>query len=311
MRIVFFGSPESAIPSLQRILEQGHKVELIITQPDRPSGRGKKLTASPVKKFALERNIPVLQPRRIRKNPATLDRLSEIDPDINVVVAYGQIIPAAIIYFPKYNSINLHFSLLPKYRGASPVQWAILNGERTTGLTIFELNEKMDEGDIFTQKEIGIRPNEKAFELEERLAHEGSNLLVETIHQIDTLAPFSQDHAQATYAPLIKKEDGYINWEDAAISIDRKVRAFSPWPSAFTGFRGTRLKILDGRVEATESVSSIKPGEIDAVGKEGLCVGCGDGNIYIINQLQPENRNAMSAHSFSLGANINPGEFFE
>jgi methionyl-tRNA formyltransferase len=160
MRIVFFGSPESAIPSLQKILEEGHKVEHIITQPDKPSGRGKKLTASPVKGFALEKNIPVSQPRRIRNDPAALELLSDIDPDLNVIVAYGQIIPASIIYLPKYNSINLHFSLLPKYRGASPVQWAILHGETTTGLTIFELNEKMDEGDILTQQETRILPHE-------------------------------------------------------------------------------------------------------------------------------------------------------
>ena len=308
MRIVFFGSPESAIPSLQRILEEGHTVGLIITQPDRPSGRGKKLTASPVKKFALEHNIPVFQPHRIRKDPAVLDRISEVDPDLNVVVAYGQIIPAPVIDFPEYRSINLHFSLLPKYRGASPVQWAILNGESTTGLTIFVLNEKMDEGDILTQKEIRILPQEKAFELEKRLAREGADLLVNTIHQMDRLTPLGQDHTQATYAPLIKKEDGLIDWRDAAISVGRKVRAFSTWPSAFTYFRGKRLKILEGKTGTTESVSSIKPGKISAVEKEGMCVVCGDGRIYIISHLQPENRKAMNARSFSLGAKIEPGE---
>jgi methionyl-tRNA formyltransferase len=310
MRIVFFGSPESAIPSLRKILEEGHEVKLIITQPDKPSGRGKKITASPVKRFAIEKGIPVYQPRRIRKDPAALKTLSEIDPDLNVVVAYGQIIPASIIYLPRHNSINLHFSLLPKYRGASPVQWAILNGETTTGLTIFELNEHVDEGHILTQRKTGIHPYEKAFELEERLAHEGADLLVKTIHQIDTLTPLKQDHAQATYAPLIKKEDGQIDWTSEAISVDRKVKAFSPWPSAFTYFRGKRMKILNGRVEPTEPVSSIKPGEIRASRKGGLSVACGDDNIYVIDRLQPENRKAMSAYSFSLGANVKPGEFF-
>ncbi len=310
MRIVFFGSPESAIPSLRKILEESHEVKLIITQPDKPSGRGKKITASPVKRFALEKGISVYQPRRIRKDPAALKTLSEIDPDLNVVVAYGQIIPASIIYLPRHNSINLHFSLLPKYRGASPIQWAILNGETTTGLTIFELNEHMDEGDILTQRKTGIHPYEKAFELEERLANEGADLLVKTIRQIDTLTPLKQDHAQATYAPLIKKEDGQIDWTSEAISVDRKVKAFSPWPSAFTYFRGKRMKILNGRVEPTEPVSSIKPGEIRASRKGGLSVACGDDNIYVIDRLQPENRKAMSAHSFSLGANVKPGEFF-
>jgi methionyl-tRNA formyltransferase len=311
MRIVFFGSPESAIPSLKKILEGGHKVELIITQPDKPSGRGKTLTSSPVKRFALENKIPVLQPRRIRKDPAALDLLSDIDPDINVIVAYGQIIPASIIYLPKYKSINLHFSLLPKYRGASPVQWAILNGEITTGLTIFELNEKMDEGDILMQQETKMLPHEKAFELEERLAQEGADLLVKTIRHIDILTPKGQDHTLATYAPLIKKKDGQIDWTSEAISVERKVRAFSPWPSAFSHFRGKRLKILDGKVELMESPFSSKPGEIYPSKKEGLKVVCGDSNVYIIDRLQPENRKAMSAYSFSLGANIKPGESFE
>jgi methionyl-tRNA formyltransferase len=252
----------------------------------------------------------VYQSRRIRKDPVALNTLSEINPDLNVVVAYGQIIPASIIFLPKYNSINLHFSLLPKYRGASPVQWAILNGETTTGMTIFELNEQMDEGDILTQREMTIHPYEKAIELEERLAQEGADLLVKTIRQIDTLSPQKQDHAQATYAPLIKKEDGKIDWNSEAISVDRKVRAFNPWPSAFAYFRGKRMKILNGRVEPSKSTSSIKPGEICASGKMGLSVVCGDGNIYVIDLLQPENRKAMSAHSFSLGANIKSGEFF-
>ncbi len=310
MRIVFFGSPESAIPSLQKLLEAGHEIELIITQPDKPSGRGKKLAPSPVKRFALAKNVPVFQPVRIRKDPAALALLSEINPDLNVVVAYGQIIPDTIIYLPKYNSINLHFSLLPKYRGASPVQWAILNGETTTGLTIFELNEKMDEGDILTQREIEILPREKAFELEERLAQEGADLLMNTIHHIQTITPLKQEHGQATYAPLIKKEDGKIDWDCDAISVDRKVRAFTPWPSAFTYFRGKRIKILNGRAELGEPVSPIKPGEIYASMKEGISVICGDGNIYTIDHLQPENRKAMSAHSFSLGTNVKPGESF-
>lgn len=310
MKIVFFGSPESAIPSLQKILEEGHKVELVITQPDKQSGRGKKLKASPVKKFALEKKIPVYQPERIRKDNDALEMLKKIRPDLNVVVAYGQIIPSSIIYLPEYNSINLHFSLLPKYRGASPVQWAILRGETTTGLTIFELNERMDEGDILMQRETGIHPYEKASELEKRLAQKGADLLAETIRRMGTLIPLKQDHAQATYAPLIKKEDGHIDWSSAALSVDRKVRAFVPWPSAFTYFRGKRMKILDGRVELTVPAVSINPGEIFTSRKEGIRVICGDGNFYIIDHLQPENRKAMSSHSFSHGANIRPGELF-
>jgi methionyl-tRNA formyltransferase len=311
MRIVFFGSPNSAIPSLQKILTEAHEVECVITQPDRPSGRGKKLKASPVKRFAIEYNIPVLQPKRIRKDPSTLEMLEKIRPDLNVVVAYGQIIPASIIYLPKHHSINLHFSLLPKYRGASPVQWAILKGDKVTGMTIFELNERMDEGDILTQREVEITLNETAIELEERLAKEGADLLVHTIRQIDTLSPQKQEHAQATYAPLIKKEDGQINWNSEAIAIERKIRAFTPWPSAFAYFRGKRVKVLEGRIENTKSTQFAKPGDIHAIGKEGISVVCGDGDIYSLKLLQPENRKAMSAYSFSLGAQIQPGESFD
>ncbi len=311
MRIVFFGSPNSAIPSLQKILSESHKVECVITQPDKPSGRGRKLRASPVKQFAIEYNIPVLQPKRIRKDPRTLEMLEKSRPDLNVVVAYGQIIPASIIYLPKHHSINLHFSLLPKYRGASPVQWAILNGDKVTGMTIFELNERMDEGDILTQREVEIIPDEKAIELEERLAKEGADLLVKTIRQIDILSPKKQDHAQATYAPLIKKEDGQIDWNSEAIAIDRKIRAFSPWPSAFVYFRGKRVKVLEGRVENTKPTQSTKPGDIHAIGKEGISVVCRDGDIYSLKFLQPENRKAMTAYSFSLGAKIQPGESFD
>lgn len=310
MRIVFFGSPDSAIPSLQKILEEGHEVKCVITQPDRPSGRGKKLTAPPVKRFALEYNIPVFQPRRIRKDPQALQMLKKIRPEFNVVVAYGQIIPASLIDLPKYHSINLHFSLLPKYRGASPVQWAILMGETVTGMTIFELNERMDEGDILMQREVEILPNEKANELEERLARQGADLLVETIRRIDTLNPRKQDHGQATYAPLIQKEDGQIDWNSDAIEVARKVRAFSSWPSAFTYFRGKRVKILNGKFKTHKPLFAIKAGEIYTVNKEGLEVVCGDGQIYVIEHLQPENRKVMSAYAFYLGANIKPGESF-
>ena len=309
MRIVFFGSPASALPSLQKILEEGHQVELIITQPDKPSGRGGKLTPPPVKKFALEGKIDILQPEKIKKDTLAFEKIKSLAPDLIVVVAYGQIIPSSVIYLPKYHSINVHFSLLPKYRGASPVQWAILNGEIKTGLTIFELNEKMDEGDILVQEEVEILPGEKAFELESRLAEKGAKLLIKTISEIDRIKPVKQDHSQATYAPRLRKEDGRIDWRKDALFIERQVRAMTPWPSAHTFFKEKRIKIKEGTKLDLKS-ESCSPGKIQALKKEGIEVCCGEGSIYLIERIQPENRSEMSAYAFSIGARMKSGDGF-
>ena len=307
MKIVFFGSPSPALPSFERIIEDGHKVELVVTQPDRPSGRGRTLIFSPVKKRALELGYPLAQPDKIRKDPDVLNRLGDIKPDLNVVVAYGQIIPASITDLPKYNTINLHFSLLPKYRGASPVQWALLNGDRETGITIFELNEKMDEGDILTQKKIVIRPEEQAQALEARLASAGAELLSQTIANIDKIQHQKQDHSKATYAPKIKKEDGRIDWNLEAHQIECMLRAFFPWPAVYTFLGSTRLKIIKGkRVELRGPYFS--PGEIVAIHKGGIEIACGKQSVFLIESLQPENRRIMEAYAYSLGADIHPGK---
>ena len=247
MKIVFFGSPALALPSLKKLLEADHSIDLIITQPDRPSGRGKKLMPCPVKKTALDLNIPYYQPLKIRKDEIALDKIKKIEPDLNVVVAYGQIIPSSIIYLPRYNSLNVHFSLLPKYRGASPVQKALLDGEAKTGITIFELNEKMDEGDILVQEEVNVFPDENAADLEARLAQKGADLLIKAIAQIDKLKHRKQDHSQATYAPKIRKEDGKIDWTKNSLYIERQVKAFTPWPSAYAFLKDIRIKIHKGR----------------------------------------------------------------
>lgn len=310
MKIVFFGSPASALPSLKKLLEAGHNIELIISQPDKPSGRGKKLIPPPVKKMALDLNIPCYQPFRIKKDQNALEKIKNIQPDLNVVVAYGQIMPSSIIYFPKFNSVNVHFSLLPKYRGASPVQWAILKGEEKTGITIFELNEKMDEGDIFTQEEVEIFPDENSEELETRMAQKGAYLLIKTIAQIDTIKRRKQDHSQATYAPKISKEDGRIIWAKNALHIERQVRAFIPWPSAFAFLFEKRIKIHNGRMREGKAKSFSSPGDILAIGKEGIEVCCGDESIFLIESLQPENRKKMDAYAFSLGAEIKSGDKF-
>jgi len=310
MKIVFFGSPILALPSLKKLLETDHSIDLIITQPDRPSGRGKKLKPCPVKKTALDLNIPYYQPLKIRKDEIALDKIKEIEPDLNVVVAYGQIIPSSIIYLPRYNSLNVHFSLLPKYRGASPVQKALLDGEAKTGITIFELNEKMDEGDILVQEEVNVFPDENAADLEARLAQKGADLLIKAIAQIDKLKHRKQDHSQATYAPKIRKEDGKIDWTKNSLYIERRVRAFTPWPSAYAFLKDIRIKIHKGRKIEKEAPPGSSAGEISGIKKEGIEVCCGEGSIYLIESLQPENRKRMDAYAFSLGAEIKPGDIF-
>ena len=310
MRIVFFGSPAAALPSFEKILDAGHRIELVITQPDKPTGRGKKLMPCPVKKTAVERNIPVYQPSRIRKDTDALEKLEKIQPDLNVVVAYGQIIPSSIIYLPKHNSVNVHFSLLPHYRGASPVQWALLKGEEKTGITIFELNEKMDEGDILTQEEVLIEPEESAAELEARLAHAGAELLAKTISEIDSIKRQKQDHSHATYAPKLSKEDGRIDWEKDAIHIERQIRAFSSWPSTFAFIGVKRIKIQKGKKLENKAPSSSSPGEMLEIQKEGIAVCCGEHSILLIEKLQPENKKSMDAYAFSLGGRIKIGEKF-
>jgi len=310
MKVVFFGSPGAALPSLEKILEAGHSVPLVISQPDRPAGRGKAMTPPPVKEFALHRGIPILQPAKIRSDETILDVLKQVNPDVHVVVAYGQIIPGPIIYLPRFRSLNVHFSLLPKYRGASPVQWALLNGEMKTGVTIFELNEKMDEGGIVAGEETEILPGETAFELEERLAGLGADLLLRTLSRIETIKPRPQDHSQATYAPKIEKEQALVDWTADASQIDRRVRAFSRRPGAYTFIQGQRIKILLGRrLERTDSAR--RPGEIISVAKDGVEVACGRGSIYRAERLQRENKKEMDAYALSLGMKLKPGDNFE
>ena len=309
MKVVFFGSPALALPSLNALLSAGHEVKLVVTQPDKPAGRGKKLTSPPVKIFALEHGLEVIQPEKIRKDEEALEKIKKAGPEVNVVVAYGQIIPASIIYYPRYKSLNVHFSLLPKYRGAAPVAWAILNGDRFTGVTIMQLNEKMDEGPILAREMVEILPRENTQELETRLSYLGAELLIKTLNQIDSLTPVEQDHSQATYAPKITKEQGKIDWSEPAEVIDRKVRAFYPWPGAYTFLNGLRLEILSGQV-LPGLMPEARPGEIVRVDKAGLYVRCGGGNLYLIEKIKPEGKKEMTAYAFSLGNKISTGAFF-
>ena len=307
MKIVFFGSPVAALPSLEHLIRAGHTIELVITQPDKPAGRGKTPAPSPVKVFALGRGIPVLQPARIRRDENALAMLRAIQPDLNVVVAYGQIIPGPVIYLPRFKSVNAHFSLLPQYRGAAPVQWAVLNGELKTGVTIFELNEKMDEGDIVAATETAILPRETARELEGRLALMGAELLVRTLARIDLIERLPQDHSQATYAPRLKREDGEIDWRQDSFSVDRMVRAFSPWPGAFTFYKGQRIIIHAGEALA-DAGACPNPGQISEIRAAGPVVCCGSGSAFLVRRLQRENKKEMDAASFLRGTRLERGE---
>ena len=307
MKTVFFGSPPAALPSLEALLAAGHAVELVVTQPDKPAGRGRRLVPSAVKVFAVERGFPVIEPAKIRTDEAARERIVAAGPDVNIVVAYGQIIPRAVHYFPPRHSLNVHFSLLPKYRGAAPVQRTVLNGDVETGVTLIELDDRMDEGDILAQERVAVGPRESARDLETRLARLGAGLLVRTLARVDTVPRVRQDGAAASLAPKIRKEDGRVVWTETAAVVDRKVLALADRPGVFTAIAGKRMNILRGRPVGPPGTAA-DPGTILGVVKAGLEVACGAGTAYLIEELQPEGRGAMSAYAFSLGTKLSPGD---
>jgi methionyl-tRNA formyltransferase len=304
MRIVFLGSGAFAIPSFQALIDAGHEVATLVTQPDREKGRGRILTPPPLKPVAEARGVAVHQPRRIRE-PSAQEALRALAPDVQVVVAYGQILPRSVIDIPRHGTINVHGSLLPRYRGAAPVQWAIVNGERETGVTTMLIDEGLDTGPTLLRRSTPIGPEETAAELEPRLAAIGAELLIETLAGIGagTLRPEPQDHSQATLAPIIKKEDGRLDWTTQADTLARRVRGFHPWPGTFTTWRGQPLKILSARAEAG---GGLAPGEL-AADRDGLLVGCGQGTRLRLLEVQPESRRPMSAAAFAAGLRLAAG----
>jgi methionyl-tRNA formyltransferase len=308
MKIVFFGSPPSALPSLEALLRAGHSIELVVTQPAKPAGRGRRLVPSAVSAFAAERGLPVIEPMRIQTDEAARERIVAAGPEVNVVVAYGQIIPRAVHYFPRRHSLNVHFSLLPRYRGAAPVQWTVLNGDRGTGVTVIELNDRMDEGDILAREETAVGPRETASALEARLADIGARLLVSTLEHVGTVPRVPQDDSQATLAPKIRKEDGRLAWTEAAAAVDRKVLALADRPGVFTFYGDKRINVLRGRVLEGPVPGEAAPGRIVAGRKDGLAVACGGGTVFLVEEVRPEGRAAMSAYAFSLGTKLVPGD---
>lgn len=308
MKIVFMGTPQAAVASLERVIADGHEVVAVYTQPDRPSGRGNKIAFSPVKQSALDHDLRVYQPVKIR----TLEALEEFrahNSDVAVVVAYGRILPETFLNAFPMGAINLHFSLLPKYRGAAPVNWAIVHGEKTTGVTTMKMDAGLDTGAILMQRETPIEDDETAIELMRRLASIGADLLSETLHNYETLTPRVQDENAASLAPIMKKEDGLISWMLHARDISNRVRGFQPFPTAFTFFRGKKLTLWNTNVAQTGHTLS-KPGEIIEASADRLLVFCGGDSILQINEAQVEGKKRVGARDFINGVRPNVGEVF-
>ncbi len=307
MRIVFLGTPVSAVPSLRALIDAGHDVPLVVTQPDRPRGRSSHLIAPPVKVFAAAQGIESMQPTRVR-TPEFPKLLAERAPELLVVVAYGRILTAAVLAVAQNGAINLHFSLLPRYRGAAPVQWAIANGECTTGVTTMRMNERLDEGDILLQQELAIGPEEHAPELQARLAQAGAELLIRTIDSLSraALASRAQDSSSATYAPRLTGGDGRIDPVLPAALIARKIRGFDPWPGVWMRCRGKNLRLVaatvfDGRTAAA-------PGEIVAASADGLVVAAGESTALLVRRLQFEGRRVVDGQDAIHGRQLEIGD---
>jgi len=304
LRIVFFGTPEFAVPSLRALLASGDEVGGVVCQPDRPAGRGQRLAVPPVKEVALQSRVPLLQPETLRA-PEFRDALRACAPDLIVVAAYGKILPKNILDLPPHGCINVHASLLPKYRGAAPVQWAILRGETVTGVTIMQMAERMDAGDILLQRETPIEEHETCGELQARLADLGARALTEVLAQLHagTVIRRVQDESRVTLAPMIKKADGRIDWTQPAAALARMVRAFNPWPSAFTTVGGKLLKLH--RAHAVAAAPSAMPGTVTATG-DGIAVSTGDG-MLVLDVVQLEGRKRMAAAEFARGGGVKVG----
>jgi methionyl-tRNA formyltransferase len=306
MRIVFMGTPESAVPSLRRLLDDGHEIVAVWTQPDKPAGRGNKLHQSPIKEFATKHNLTVHQPSKI-KTEAAKALFASHEADAAVVVAYGKILPSEFLHAPKHGCINVHFSLLPKYRGAAPVNWAIVNGEKETGITTIRIVEELDAGPILMQRTAKIEGQETAPELVKRLADMGADLLSDTLAGLENIEPQTQNDRDATVAPILKREDGLIDWSMDAFAIERRVRGFQPWPHAHTTFNSRRLIIWSSSAEKTE-IHSSNPGQIIEAHDDKLVVVCGSATVLHVLELQSEGARRMSARDFLNGARIRVGE---
>ncbi len=302
MKVLFYGTPQFALPTLEAVLA-GHRVVAVVTQPDRPAGRGRHVSASPVKARALTAGIPVLQPERLR-DPAWVDPIRALGADVAVVVAFGQILPKAVLDAPTRGSINVHASLLPKYRGAAPIAWAVIRGETETGITTFQMDEGMDTGPILLAERTPIHPGETAGELALRLSAIGARVLIDTLGRLDALTPIPQRHESATLAPRLRKEDGYLDWSAPAETLVNRIHGCNPWPGALTMAPSGRLRVW--RARPATRVDTAAPGTL-VPGEATLLVAAGEGAVEPI-EVQPESRRAVSWADYLRGARLRAGD---
>jgi methionyl-tRNA formyltransferase len=308
MRLIFLGTPEFAVPTLEVLVRELHDVVAVYTQPDRPKGRGQKPAMSPVKEMAIALGLPVFQPERIRR-PEVVEELQAFQCDAMVVVGYGQIIPQSIIDLAPLGIINVHASLLPKYRGAAPIQWAVANGERVTGVTTMKINAGLDTGDMLLKWDTEIGPDETAIELSKRLAPVGAELLAQTLVALEngSIEPIPQNDAEASFAPILKKEDGLIDWHWPATKIADRVRGLQPWPGCFTVLRGAPLRIWKARPAGS---SKRPPGSLSIENKK-LIAACGSNEAIELVEVQAEGRKRMPAQAFLNGFTLRDNETFD
>jgi methionyl-tRNA formyltransferase len=307
MKLVFCGTPQFAVPTLEAVIAAGHQVALVLTQPDRPVGRDQQLQPPPVKQAAQAHRIPVMQPDKIKNNAELRAELEAIAPDAILVVAYGRIIPQWMLDLPRFGNINLHGSLLPKYRGAAPIQWAVANGETVTGVTTMQLDAGLDTGPMLLAHAVPVGEEETAVDVYENLAEVGAPLMIETLRRLEAgdLFPEPQDHSVATHAPILTRDDGRIDFNRTAREIHNRWRGFQPWPGAFTLLRGKKLIVH--RLHPVNHTDTMAPGILHL--HEGrLLVGCGGHSVIEFDEVQPEGKRRMSAAEFLRGYQINSGE---
>jgi methionyl-tRNA formyltransferase len=305
LNLVFCGTPRFAVPTLEKLVEAGFRIQLVVTQPDKPRGRGMELMPSPVKQRAQELGLPVARPDKIKNNEEFRSQLSTLKPDAIIIVGYGRLIPQWMIDLPALGNINLHASLLPKYRGAAPIQWSIACGETVTGVTTMKINSGLDTGDILLQKEIPIDPKDTSEILAPRMASLGAELMRDTLHGLrgGTVRPTPQDNTKASLAPILKKEDGKIDFHRCAEEIWNRLRGFQPWPGAYTNFRGKNLQVRNAKpLQRALSESEL------VVEADRLIVGCGKGTALELIEVQPEGKNRMAARDFVHGYRPQSGE---
>lgn len=313
MKLVFMGTPAFAAEALEAILRAGHEVSCVVTQPDKPKGRGKEMQASAVKECALRHGLPVFQPVKI-KTPEAVARLKQYEADLYVVAAFGQILSGEILNLPRLGAVNIHASLLPKYRGAAPIQWAILMGERETGVTIMQMNEGLDTGDMLLKKKVRIEDTDTGESLHDKLSIAGAELIVEALPLLEQgkVTPAAQDDTQSCYAKMLHKEMGRIDWSRTAVEIERQVRALNSWPSAYTSYHGKTLKIWEAWVELPDTplsgqAETFLSGTVVAVTKDTVKVAAGSG-LLCLTRVQLEGKKRMAVREFLLGCPVKPGE---